>query len=81
MKILSKYKNLIFTIIILIGIVNVIWFLKKTEISQEHFFNSAFSHSYEASYNGIVVEKYYDKDNHGRDVIVINNNGRKEIDI
>lgn len=73
----TKYKLLILTIIILIGIVNVIWFFKKTQISKEEFFNTAVSNSYKESYHGIVLEKYYDKYNHGRDVIVIENNGIK----
>jgi hypothetical protein len=57
--------------------VNVIWFFKQNEISQGDFFNTAVSNSYQESYDGVVLEKYYDKYNHGKDVIVIENNGIK----
>lgn len=47
-------------------------------MSQEEFFNKAVSGSYQKSYKGIVIKKYYNKD-HGRDIIIIENKGFKRI--
>tara|TARA_R100001369_G_C3294575_1_gene164553 strand:+ start:252 stop:638 length:387 start_codon:yes stop_codon:yes gene_type:complete len=61
-------------ILILIGIINTIWFFNKNSISQEDFFNNAVKTSYHRSYDGIVKRKYYQKEG-GRNTIVIEKNG------
>jgi hypothetical protein len=75
-KVWTKYKGLMFLILILIGIINTIWFFKKNSISQEDFFNKAVSDSYKESYDGIVKRKFYLKEG-GRNVVVLEKNGIK----
>ena len=73
-KLWTKYKGLIFPILILIGIINTIWFFTKNDISQEDFFNKAVSDSYNESYDGIVKRKFYLKES-GRNVFILEKNG------
>lgn len=73
-KIWTKYKGLLFSVLILIGIINTIWFLKKNDVSQEDFFNKAVSDSYNESYNGIVQRKFYLKEG-GRNVFILEKSG------
>ncbi|WP_282032689.1 hypothetical protein [Winogradskyella eximia] len=73
-KLWTKYKGLIFPILILIGIINTIWFFTKNDISQEDFFNKAVSDSYNESYDGIVKRKFYLKEG-GRNVFILEKNG------
>jgi hypothetical protein len=73
-KFIKKYKGWIFPILILIGIINTIWFFEKNYISQEDFFNKAVSDSYNESYNGIVKRKFYLKEG-GRNVFILEKNG------
>lgn len=70
----TKYKGWIFPILILIGIINTIWFFEKNDISQEDFFNKAVSDSYNESYDGIVKRKFYLKEG-GRNVFILEKNG------
>ncbi|MBD0825521.1 hypothetical protein [Aestuariibaculum marinum] len=70
----TKYKPLVFLILILIGIINTIWFLKTNEFSQEDFFNKAVFDSYNESYNGIIREKFYLKEG-GRNIFVLDQDG------
>jgi hypothetical protein len=71
---MKKYKGWIFPILILIGIINTIWFFEKNNISQEDFFNKAVSNSYNESYDGIVKRKFYLKEG-GRNVFILEKNG------
>lgn len=71
---MKKYKDWIFPILILIGIINTIWLFKKNDFSQEDFFNKAVSESYNESYDGIVKQKFYLKEG-GRNVFVLEKNG------
>ena len=71
---MKKYKCWIFPILILIGIINTIWFFEKNNISQEEFFNKAVSDSYNESYDGIVQRKFYLKEG-GRNVFILEKNG------
>jgi hypothetical protein len=73
-KVWTKYKGLIFPVLILIGIINTIWFFEKNNISQEDFFNKAVSDSYNESYDGIVKRKFYIKEG-GRNVFILEKNG------
>ena len=67
--------------LILLGIINVIYFFNNNLISQEEFFNKAVYNSFKESYRGIVTNKYRDVDNHSRDLIIIQNNKtRKSLD-
>ena len=70
---MKKYKGWIFPILILIGIINTIWFFVKNDISQEEFFNQAVKTSYYRSYDGIVKRKFYLKEG-GRNVFVLEKN-------
>jgi hypothetical protein len=72
---MKKYKGWIFLILILIGIINTIWFFEKNDISQEEFFNQAVKTSYNRSYEGIVKRKFYLKEG-GRNVFVLEKNGK-----
>jgi hypothetical protein len=72
---MKKYKGWIFPILILIGIINTIWFFEKNDISQEEFFNQAVKTSYYRSYDGIVKRKFYLKEG-GRNVFVLKKNGK-----
>ena len=72
---MKKYKGWIFPILILIGIINTIWFFEKNDISQEEFFNQAVKTSYYRSYEGIVKRKFYLKEG-GRNVFVLEKNGK-----
>ena len=72
---MKKYKGWIFPILILIGIINTIWFFEKNDISQEEFFNQAVKTSYYRSYDGIVERKFYLKEG-SRNVFVLEKNGK-----
>lgn len=72
---MKKYKDWIFPILILIGIINTIWFFEKNDISQEEFFNQAVKTSYYRSYDGIVKRKFHLKEG-GRNVFVLEKNGK-----
>ena len=72
---MKKYKSLIFLILIIIGILNTIWFFNKNSFSQEEFFNKVVKTSYYRSYDGIVQRKFYLKEG-GRNVFVLEKNGK-----
>lgn len=75
-KIWKKYK--FWLLLVLISFIGINGYRNIPEyffFSKEEFFNNAVKMSYDESYSGIVEKKYYDKYNHGRNIIVIENNG------
>ena len=69
-----KNKPTIFLFLILLGIITTIRFFIKNTESQEDFFNELVESTFKESYDGIIKQKYYQKEG-GRDIIVLHKNG------
>lgn len=66
--------------IILLGVIVTAIFFKKNYVSHEDFYIETVKNEALESYHGIVINKFYDKYNHGRDIIVLDQ-GVTEIEV
>ncbi len=69
-----KKKEILFIILIGAGFIITSIFFSKNYKSQEDFYNQAVNEILLESYYGVVVNKFYDKYNHGRNKVIISHN-------